>query len=66
MKQITLSVPEERYAFILELLNSIDFVSLENLDIPEDHKEMVRERKRTATIDSIKNWDDVKTKFKVN
>jgi hypothetical protein len=66
MRQITLSVPEERYAFILELLNSMDFVSLEDIEIPDEHKEIVRERKRTATPDSFKNWDEVKTKFRIN
>ena len=66
MKQITLSVPEDKYEFFVELLNSIDFVSIDDFSIPEEHKKLVRERKQTATPDSIKNWDEVKHQFKIN
>ena len=41
MKQITLSIPEDKYSFFVELLNSIDFVSIDNYpSIPEEHKEI--------------------------
>jgi hypothetical protein len=66
MKQITLSVPEEKYDFFLELLNSIDFVSIDDFSIPEEHKNLVRERIRTATPSSFKNWDEVKHQFKIS
>ncbi len=66
MKQITLSVPEEKYDFFVELLNSIDFVAIDDFSIPEDHKKLVRERKQTSTPESFKNWDEVKHQFKVN
>jgi myosin-crossreactive antigen len=65
MKQITLSIPEDKYEFFIELLNSIDFVSIDNFSIPDEHKKFVRERKQTATSESIKNWDEVKHQFKV-
>ena len=65
MKQITLSVPEEKYEFFVELLNSIDFVSIDDFNISEEHKKLVRERKLTATADSLKDWDEVKHQFKV-
>jgi len=63
MKQITLSVPEEKYEFFVGLLNSIDFVSMDNFTIPDEHQKLVRERKQTATEESIKNWDEVKHQF---
>lgn len=34
MKQITLSVPEEKYEFFMELLQSLDFVSIDDFEIP--------------------------------
>ena len=65
MKQIVLLVPEEKYDFFVELLNSIDFVSIDDISIPESHKNLVRQRKQTSTAGSFKNWDDVKHQFKV-
>jgi hypothetical protein len=67
MKQISLSVPEEKYDFFMELLNSMDFISLDDFpEIPDEHKNLVIERKRTSSPDSIKNWDDVKHQFKID
>jgi hypothetical protein len=67
MKQITLSIPEDKYPFFIELLNSIDFVSIENFPpIPEEHKKLVVDRKKSATSETMKNWDDIKSQFKVN
>jgi hypothetical protein len=66
MKQLTVSVTEEKYAFLVELLNSLDFISIdESPVIPEEHKNLVRERKAKATLDSLKNWDEVKHRFKI-
>jgi hypothetical protein len=67
MKQIILSIPEEKYDFFMELLNSMDFISLNDFsDIPEVHKNLVKERKQTSNPDSIKNWDEVKHQFKID
>ncbi len=66
MKHITLSIPEEKYSFFIELLNSIDFVSIDDSSISEEHKELVRERKRTATTDTLKDWDEAKHQFKID
>jgi hypothetical protein len=63
MKQITLSIPEEKYDFFMELLKTLDFVSVDFPEIPEEHKNLVHERKRTSTPDSMKDWDDVKHRF---
>lgn len=66
MKQLTVSVSDEKYDFLVELLNNLEFISIdESLVIPEEHKNLVRERRATATPDSLKNWDEVKHKFKI-
>ncbi|MCA6416107.1 MAG: hypothetical protein IM589_10385, partial [Cytophagales bacterium] len=53
MKQLTVSITEEKYAFLVELLNSLDFISIDEFPaIPEEHKKLVRERRATATPDS--------------
>lgn len=67
MKQVTLSVPDEKYSFFIELMNSIDFVSIEDFPpIPEEHKAIVMERikKSTENPDLLLDWDEVKDNFK--
>lgn len=66
MKQITLSIPEEKYDFFLELLNNMDFVSIEDFPaIPKEHQILVKQRKLTSTPESMKDWDEVKHQFKI-
>jgi hypothetical protein len=65
MKQVTLSIPEDKYDFFMELMKSIDFVSVENQPIPESHKTLVRERIKNSTRDEFKNWKDVRDSFKM-
>ncbi len=64
MKQITLSVPDEKYEFFMELLQSLDFVSIDDFEIPEAHQKLVLERIKTSTPESLKNWDEIKSQFK--
>ena len=67
MKKVTISVPEEKYSFFLELLESLDFATLnssEDTVISEEHKTLVRDRIKTAT--TFKDWNEVKEGFKVN
>jgi predicted transcriptional regulator len=33
MKQLTVNIEEKKYAFFLELIKSMDFISIENTDI---------------------------------
>ena len=66
MKQLTVSVSDEKYDFLVELLNNLEFIYIdESPVIPEEHKNLVRERKAKATLDSLKNWDEVKHRFKI-
>ena len=64
MKQITLSVPDEKYEFFVELLQTLEFVSIEDFEIPEEHKNMVRERIKTSSKENWVKWDDVKDSIK--
>lgn len=64
MRQITLSVPEDKYEFFVELLQTLEFVSIEDFEIPEEHKNIVRERIKTSSKENWVKWDDVKDSFK--
>ncbi len=66
MKQIVVSVPEEKYDFLMELMKSMDFVTIsDSIDIPEEHKSLVSHRKQTANFDSMHDWNDLKHQWKV-
>jgi len=65
MKHVIVSVPEEKYDFFVELMQRLDFVSQDDFStVSEETKSIIRERKRTATKDSLKNWDEVKQHLK--
>jgi hypothetical protein len=63
MKNISISVPDSEYNSLLHLLKSISFVKVQETDdftIPEQHKEIVLERMKTATNSDFTDWDTVK------
>lgn len=68
MKQVILNIPENKFQFFMELVKNLGFVKTSVLDIPEEHKKIVRKR----IADSDKNperlldWNDVKDEFKLD
>lgn len=68
MKHISLSVPDNKYQFFLELVQSLDFVKLEEVDIPEEHKALVRKRIEASNKDprQLLDWDQVQDSFKLD
>jgi hypothetical protein len=69
MKQITLHIPENKYHFFIELLKNFDYVKFEEteIDIPEEHKNIVRERMKASQADPSRllNWENAKHRLKV-
>ncbi len=66
MKQIVVSVPDEKYDFVMELMNSMDFVTIsDSIDIPKEHQLLVSQRKQTANSDRMHDWDKLKHQWKV-
>ena len=66
--KITLNIEESKAPFLLELLNSLDYVTIdgdENFEVPEWHKEIVLERIRTAKPEDYISWDEAKKKLKL-
>ena len=68
MKEITLKVPDHKIDFILELIEQLGIEVSEEIEIPEEHKEIVRERirKSNANPERLLNWDEVKDNFKLD
>lgn len=68
MKHISVSVPDDKYKFFLELIQSLNFVTLEEVDIPEEHKALVRKRIEISNKnpDQLLDWDQVQDNFKLD
>lgn len=65
MKEVILKIPEDRYAFVMELLDNLGLEVEKEIDIPEWQKNIVRERiseyKMNPNI--ALDWDEVKDDF---
>ncbi len=65
MREVTLIIPEEKFDFYMELFEKLGLEIQEEFDIPDEHKEIVRERIRKSNENPglLLNWDDVKDNF---
>jgi hypothetical protein len=66
MKQVILNIPDNKYQFFIELVRNLGFDKAEELDIPEEHKAIVRERtlKSKENPDRLLDWDQVQDEFR--
>jgi len=66
MKQITISIPDNKEEFFIDLMKSLSFVkkieSVENIDIPEWHKAILDQRMENYknNPERYREWEDVK------
>lgn len=64
MKEIILKVPDQKVDFVLELIEHLELkVSSEMMDIPEEHKAIVRERIKTAKPEDMVPCDEARKHF---
>jgi hypothetical protein len=70
MKQIAVTIPDNKESLFIELLKSISFVkgieTIEDFEIPEEQKQIVRQRIKASETDPSRllKWDEVKRKIK--
>jgi hypothetical protein len=64
MKKITLEVPDDKIDFVIELINQLGLKTSEDPEIPEEHKEIVRERIRTSSQENFITWEEARKKLK--
>lgn len=64
MKEITLKVPDHKIDFVLELFEQLGIEISDDIEIPEEHKEIVRERIRTSDPEKLIPWDEARKQFK--
>lgn len=65
MEELTVRVPSERLDFFKELLKELDIEVAQQIEIPEEHKNIVRERiKRSEqNPERLLNWEEVRNQF---
>lgn len=68
MKEVTLKIPDEKFDFFMELVQELGIDVTEKMDIPEEHKSIVRERikKSNKDPDRLIDWDKAKDSFKID
>lgn len=66
MREVILKVPEERYRFVIELINNLGLEVGSDLEIPEWQKDTVRERmdEYKANPSIATPWKEARTKIK--
>jgi hypothetical protein len=63
MKQITLQIPEKKYHFFMELIRQLGIHVSEEVEIPEEHKAIVRERIKTTKPEEMIPWEEARKQF---
>lgn len=68
MKQVILNIPENKFAFFMELVKNLGFVKAEVISIPEEHKKEVRNRiaATSKNPERLLDWNDIKNDFKLD
>ena len=64
MKEVTLKIPDNKYQFFMELVRNLGFEKAEELDIPEEHKAIVRERIRNSKPDELVPLQEARKKLR--
>ncbi len=64
MREVTLKIPEDKFDFYMELFNKLGLEIQEDFDIPEEHKEIVRERVRNSKKENLIPWSEAKKMLK--
>lgn len=61
MAEITLKIPDAKLNFFLELVKQLGFeASVKDFNIPEEHKELVRNRIQTAKKEDYIPWEEAR------
>jgi hypothetical protein len=64
MKEVTLKIPETKINFFMELIKQLGLEVSRELDIPEEHKTIVRSRIKNSKPEEMISWEDARKKLK--
>lgn len=63
MKEVTLKIPDKKLGFFMELIKQLGFEVSEEVEIPEEHKAIVRERIKTGKSEDMVPWKEARKQF---
>lgn len=63
MKEVTLKIPDKKLGFFMELIKQLGFEVSEEVEIPEEHKAIVRERIKSAKSEDMVPWKEARKQF---
>jgi len=66
MKEITLKVPDKKFDFFLELVKHLGIEIAGDMEIPEEHKAIVRERIKSTRPEDMIPWEDARKQLTFN
>jgi hypothetical protein len=70
MKEIILKVPDQKLNFFMDLVRMLGFevVKEKEVDVSEEHKEIVRQRIKESekNPDRLLDWDNIEDKFNLS
>jgi len=65
MKEIILKVPDQKIDLVMEFVEQLGLeASSEMMEIPEEHKNIVRERIESAKPEDMVPWKEARKQFK--
>lgn len=65
MTEITLKIPDAKVSFFMELVQNLGFdFSILSDEIPEEHKQLVRDRINTVKKEDYISWDVARKQFR--
>ena len=66
MKEITVKIPDKKLDFFMELINQLGITISREVEIPEQHKAIVRNRikKSNENPERFIDWNKANSKFK--
>jgi hypothetical protein len=64
MREITIKIPEDKFSFFQQLITNLGFDFEVDIQIPEEHKEIVRERIKKSKPEDFKSWKEARKQLR--
>lgn len=64
MKEVTLKIPDDKYQFFMELVRNLGFERVDEINIPEEHKAIVRERIKKSKPEELIPWQEAREQLR--
>ena len=63
MKEVTLKIPDKKLGFFMELVKQLGFEVSQEIEIPDEHKDIVRRRIKSAKPEDMISWEKARKQF---